>query len=180
MPNESITQKMESLIAEPLLAVLKANGEMAIAQMQFMLDTCFTNTSKEGEEPVYAPVMINMELTRSVITPGSPAIAKTDDHEAVAATETSFQPVVTSFHLPLLTIVPLNSLAIDTVNINMDLANEFSAAEEPASVVPTDESMYLKQCTLDVHAGQLPLPKGVNIIIEAFSNSIQPTILPNA
>ncbi|MCU0392626.1 MAG: DUF2589 domain-containing protein [Thermoflexibacter sp.] len=180
MPNESLTQKMESLIAKPLLAVAKANGEMAMAQVQFMFDTCFTNTSKEGEEPLYAPVMVAMELTQSVIIPGSPAIEKTDDHEAVAATEASIKPVVTSFHLPLLTIVPLNSLAIDTVNINLDLTNEFAVAEEPTSAAPTDESMYLKQCTLDVHAGQLPLPKGVNIIIEAFSHSIQPTILPNA
>jgi VCBS repeat-containing protein len=31
--------------------------------------------------------------------------------------------------------------------------------------------------TVNVHAGQLPVPKGVNTIIEAFTKSIQPITL---
>ena len=34
--------------------------------------------------------------------------------------------------------------------------------------------------TVNVHAGQLPLPKGVNTIIEAFTQAIQPIELTPA
>lgn len=33
--------------------------------------------------------------------------------------------------------------------------------------------------TVKVHAGQLPVPKGVNTIIEAFSQAIQPIEMPS-
>ena len=33
--------------------------------------------------------------------------------------------------------------------------------------------------TINVHAGQLPVPKGVNTIIEAFTQNIQPIELPS-
>ena len=32
--------------------------------------------------------------------------------------------------------------------------------------------------TVNVHAGQLPVPKGVNTIIEAFTQAIQPIEMP--
>ena len=65
---------MESLIGGPLNAAAKANSAMALTQTMFMLDTCFKKKKIGGSEnlPVYnyEPIMIDMVLTRSVITQG--------------------------------------------------------------------------------------------------------------
>jgi len=111
-----------------------------------------------------------------------------------------------------LTIVPLNSLAVQSVDINfeMQVNSSFSETQSdtkaqetkaegsfeakigwgPVSVTirgsasydskdsSTHDTHYEKsnsaKYTVNVHAGQLPLPKGVNTIIEAFAQSISP------
>ena len=63
---------MESLIGGPLNAAAKANSAMALTQTRFMLDTCFNmaKEDKDGNEipTQYEPIMIDMILTRSVIS----------------------------------------------------------------------------------------------------------------
>ena len=234
---------MDSLIGGPLNAAAKANAAMALTQTKFMLDTCFTKTpvvasaavpgtpatATAAEVPAtpaiaahdnYAAIMIVMSLTRGVIIPGGPAIPAsgtgTTAVAAVAATPTTFSSVTTSFNLPLLTIIPLNSLAVQTVDITFEMEVKSSYAEDqsdtkttemkgetsfeakagwgPVSVTikgsasydskdsSTHDTHYQKsnsaKYTVNVHAGQLPLPKGVNTIIEAFAQSIQPITLP--
>ena len=209
---------MEALIGGPLNAAAKANSAMAMTQTKFMLDNCFSIPAKDDKNtddkntntPAinnYAPIMIVMSLTRGVITPGDP--------KATPPTETSIKEVTTSFNLPLLTIIPLNSLAVETVDINFEMEVKSSFSEEQseskekevkaeasfeakvgvgifsasikgsASYDQKDSSThnthYQKsnsaKYTVNVHAGQLPLPKGVNTIIEAFTQSIQPISL---
>ncbi|MEW6982675.1 DUF2589 domain-containing protein [Colwelliaceae bacterium 6471] len=106
---------IKSLISAPLLAGAEANAKMAITQTQFLLSTCFNVTGAAGSEE-YKPIMINMTLTRSVIKP-----------DGSAGT-----PVETKFDLPLLTIMPLNSLAVDniTVNFEMEVKSSFSNDKE--------------------------------------------------
>lgn len=196
---------MESLIGGPLNAAAKANAGMAMTQTRFLLDTCFTITPGTGGKPDnYSPIMIVMSLTRGVITPGT-------DDKADAA----IQQMTTTFNLPLLTIVPLNSLAVDTVDVTFEMEVKSSFSEEasetkekevkaaasfeakagwgPFSVTikgsasydqkdsSTHNTHYQKsnsaKYTISVHAGQLPLPKGVNTIIEAFTQSIHPITL---
>lgn len=204
---------MNSLIGGPLNAAADANAAMALTQTKFMLDTCFYKTEMyEGSPPQpfsppkfnYTPIMINLAITRGVITPagtGSPP-----------STETVVQQVTTNINLPLLTIIPLNSLAVDEVNITfeMDVSSSYSEDHSKstkenikasaswevkvgwgpvsatikgnASYDKTDQSSfnshYQKQnsakYTVHVHAGQIPLPKGVNTIIEAYSKAIEP------
>lgn len=168
----------------------------------------------------YSPIMIIMSLTRSVITPGTPGVAAsaqgvTPVVTAVAAQPAIIQNVKTQFNLPMLTVVPLNSLAVDSVDIGFEMevkssfSQEESASSEKtrksegsfeakagwgpfsvtvkgsASYDSTDKtassSHYQKsnsaKYTVNVHAGQLPLPKGVNTIIEAFTQAIQPITL---
>jgi hypothetical protein len=167
----------------------------------------------------YAPVMIVMTLSRGVITPGTPATAgdptATPPVPATPATAAIIQTVKTEFNLPMLTIVPLNSLAVETVDISFEMEVKSSFSEEesktsekqvksegsfeakagwgPFSVTvkgsasydskdsSTHNTHYQKsnsaKYTVNVHAGQLPLPKGVNTIIEAFTQSIQPITL---
>lgn len=191
---------MDSLIGGPLNAAATANSAMALTQTKFMLDTCFTKKDNS-----YIPIMIKMELERGVLTAG----AKQGDPATI-------QTVKTSFNLPLLTIVPLNSLAVDNVDINFEMEVKSSFSEEqsestkqsikaetsfeakvgwgPLSVSVKGSASYDKEdakshnthyqksnsakYSVNVHAGQLPLPKGVNTIIEAFTKAIEPIQMP--
>ncbi len=175
----------------------------------------------------YQPIMIVMSLTRAVLTPGAPAVqadpgsgtAGTPGYVPPTVAAPAIAPVVsnftTTFNLPLLTIVPLNSLAVETVDITFEMQVNSSFSEEQTDTKSTEmqgatsfeakvgwgcfsatikgsasydqkdssthNTHYQKsnsaKYTVNVHAGQLPLPKGVNVIIEAFAQSIQPITL---
>ncbi|MFI5151479.1 MAG: DUF2589 domain-containing protein [Bacteroidia bacterium] len=203
---------MDSLIGGPLNAAATANAGMALTQTKFMLDTCFNIV--KGKTPTdadnYSPIMINMSLTRGVM---EPAVL---DATGKVTTPAKITSLVTAFNLPLLTIIPLNSLAVDTVDIGFEMEVKSSYSEDtaqsksteikaetsfeakigwgPVSVTvkgsasydskdsSTHNTHYEKsnsaKYTVNVHAGQLPLPKGVNVIIEAFAQSISPLTMP--
>ena len=205
MAQEFTGLPMESLIGAPLNAAANANSAMAMTQTKFMLDTCFqkvdgNNADNDTGDGSYKPIMIKMSLTRAAITP------------AEGDAETTIKPFTTEFNLPLLTIVPLNSLAVDEANITFEMEVKSSFSEEQTDTKEkkvqastsfeakvgwgvfsakikgsasydqkdssTHKTHYQKsnsaKYTVNVHAAQLPLPKGVNIIIEAFSRSIEP------
>ncbi len=111
---------MDALIGGPLMAAADANGKMAMTQTQFMLDTCFQKTVI-GDNTSYKPIMIAMTLSKSfpVREEGDAAGGKVE----IRKTETSFS-------VPLLTIIPLNSLAVDNVDISFDMEVKSSFAEE--------------------------------------------------
>lgn len=192
---------MEDLIGGPLNAAAKANAAMALTQTKFMLDTCFSMTDGGN----YTPIMIKMSLTRGVVIPG-----ETPD---APPTMSTFE---TKFDLPILTILPLNSLGVDEVDINFEMevkssyGEETSKAQETAVAVETSweikagwgpvsatikgnasydskdsssfnthyEKSNSAKYTVHVHAGQLPLAKGVETIINAFTLAIQPYEMP--
>tara|TARA_R110000787_G_scaffold166047_2_gene279064 strand:+ start:94 stop:747 length:654 start_codon:yes stop_codon:yes gene_type:complete len=195
---------MDDLIGAPLNAAAKANSAMALTQTKFMLDTCFSHDATDPTSE-YIPIMISMTLTRGVITPS-----------AEPGVDPTIVPIKTKFDLPILTIIPLNSLAVDNVDISFEMEVKSSYGEETsqeaetkvaadssfeakvgygpfsasikgsASYASTDRSAssshYEKsnsaKYTVNVHAGQLDLPKGVNTIIEAFTKAIEPIELP--
>lgn len=105
---------MKSLIGAPLKAATDANGLMARTQTQFLLSTCF---DKDGDH--LKPIMIAFKITRSIINQdGSPATPPTAD-------------VV--FTLPLLTIIPLNSLAVDDVKVHFEMEVKSSQSKDNES-----------------------------------------------
>jgi hypothetical protein len=202
---------MSSLIGAPLKAAAEANYVMAGSQVKFLMATCFNaSTDSSKGDTTYTPIMIKMEITRGVITPSS-----TTSKDGSPA-KPDISSVTTTFNLPLLTILPLNSLAVTnaTVNFEMDVNSSYSdetdvtakdetkadvSFEAKLSVGPfsvsvkgnvsydhqdstTHDTHYQKsntaKYTVSVTAGQLPLPKGVNTIIEAYTNAIQPVTLP--
>lgn len=232
---------MDSLIGGPLNAAANANGNMAVSQVKFMLGTCFTKkvtpadpANNKPEVTNYDPIMINMSLTRQIITPVGASEAKAyADAVAVISNdptitdkatqignipkpEAQIEDKTTAFNLPLLTIIPLNSLAVKTVDIGFEMevkssygedhSNEsskslaaetsfeakvgygcFSASVKGSASYKSDEkssesSHYEKsnsaKYTVNVTAGQLPLPEGVKTIIDAFAGAIQPVTLP--
>jgi len=196
---------MDSLIGGPLNAAAKANSAMALTQTKFLLDTCFSKESNDSGES-YKPIMIDMSLDRGVLIP-----AVIDD-KGVETTPAKIENVTTSFKLPILTIIPLNSLGVDEISIGFEMEVKSSYGEEQSSEsvkkVAAEASFEAKvgygpfsatvkgsasyssedrdsqsshyeksnsaKYTVNVHAAQLPLPKGVTTIIQAFSNAIEP------
>jgi len=201
---------MGALIGGPLMSAAQANSQMAMTQVEFLMTTCFNKVTDPNTKDVnYTPVMINMTLSRGVITPGDPN-AKPEP------TKTTIQNVNTNFALPLLTIVPLNSLAVDSVDVTFEMEVKSSSSQNNSSEthndtkeagkftgsggfgpfrvsisgsVSHDSSSSTKESshyqasnsakyTVAVHAGQLPLPKGVTTIIEAYSKNVSPITIP--
>lgn len=195
---------MGALIGGPLEAAAKANQQMAMTQLQFMMVTCFNPRSDNSSS--YDPIMIEMTLERSVIEPAAEG----------ANAEPTVTTSKTAFRLPLLTIIPLNSLAVDNVQVDFEMEvkssfasnnstdNKSSTAEkgsftaggnigpfhvEVHGSVSHNSSSESKSDThytqsnsakysVSVHAGQLPLPQGVKTIIDAYAKNVSPIILP--
>jgi hypothetical protein len=196
---------MKALIGGPLNAAAEANAMMAVTQTKFMLDTCFIapKKSKDGTtgENTLTPILVTMQIKRGVI-----------DDNVEKGQPPEITSVTTEFDIPLLTLIPLNSLGVTDVNITFDMEVKSSYTSEtssstssslseqgsfeakfgwgPFSVevkgsVSHDEKSTSSQSasykksnsakyTVDVTAGQLPLPDGVTTIIQAFTNSISP------
>ncbi|MBH0020224.1 DUF2589 domain-containing protein [Pseudoalteromonas sp. SWXJ133] len=98
---------MKSLIGAPLNAAADANANMAITQTQFLLETCFQPIDdKDKEGGVRRPIMVKLEITRPVINQD---------------TGESSTPAVSTLNLPILTILPLNSLAVKNVDVSFEM-----------------------------------------------------------
>jgi hypothetical protein len=201
---------MESLIGAPLNAAANANASMAITQTKFILDTCFEKSTSENDDDnhqdsEYKPIMIKMSLVRSILQEQS-------QDDSGNTPPPTVEPFTTTFNLPLLTVIPINSLGVDSVDVTFEMEVKSSFSEEqteektkeiqasasfevkvgygPVSATikgnasydnkdsSTHSTHYQKsnsaKYTVNVHAGQLPVPKGVNTIIEAYTNAIQP------
>ena len=200
-PVSSISQQftglpMADLIGGPLMAVSDANGNMARKQTQFLLETCFK--VKEGE--ALDPIMIQLNLKRAVLS-------FNDD-----ATAPNISYFTTVIDLPLLTIIPLNTLGVDSASVNFEMEVKSACSEDikesstnkssgegkisgkigwgifsvsisgSVSYSSEDsrthdthyENTNTAKYSVSVHAGQLPMPTGVNTIIDVYSKSIQP------
>ncbi len=198
---------MGALIGGPLDAAAKANQQMAMTQLQFMMTTCFNEKSPNTGN--YEPIMIEMTLEKSVIQPVEPTTAQPNPAPIMSVSKTAFR-------LPLITIIPLNSLAVDDVKIDFEMEVKSSFSQDNSSKSSTDtaaqgsfsagasygpfhvevhgsvsskshsessSASHYKQSNsaryeVSVHAGQLPLPEGVKTIIDAYAKNVNPIILP--
>ncbi len=157
---------------------------MAREQVKFLMNTCFRQAGD-----VYEPVMITMSMTWGVLAPGT------------AEGSASVRQMSTKFHLPLITILPINSLAVEdiTVEFDMEVHSQFEveeeAAEGPLASPQGERSAYelagsiqhgsaqgawsqhdrSAHLAVNVTAGNLPLPVGVAVILDAYSKAILPT-----
>lgn len=114
-PRSNNALDIESIISAPLVAAATANSMMLKEQTKFLIDFCF---SKNGN--TYDPVMIEMSMTRSFIDP--------DDQ-----TGNGMKRVQTTFQLPLITIIPINSLAVDQVSFEFDMEVTSQTTEQANS-----------------------------------------------
>lgn len=102
---------IDQIIGAPLRATASANAMMAKEQLQFLMDFCF---KKEGDN--FTPVMIEMVMVRSQMTSeGSPDGTP------------QLRRFSTKFNLPLLTVIPINSLSVESFEIDFDV--EITALE---------------------------------------------------
>ena len=172
---------IESIISAPLIALSKANTMMLNGQAYSLLNQYFIKVGKKkkkkGKEAkeIYQPKMINMIMTKGNVN------------------HASKEPPEIVFQVPLIAIAPLNSIAIQRMNIafNLDITsitsylnNSNDIIERKAqlrgkistnSLEPTKDEKYKKtnQRTLkiDIEAGPLPLPLGVLNILELYSKN---------
>ena len=200
---------MKALIGGPLLAAAQANHQMACDQVKYMMSTCFNKIqADEKAAPSYEPIMVVLKVSRTVITPAPGGGNNTP----------TITPIESTIELPLLTLLPLNSLAVDNVDVQfeMEVSSSYSQNHEdeaksdskgqaefdakaqigPFSVevkgsVSHEESSDVKndthyekknsaKYTVAVHAGQLPLPPGVMVIIQAFTQNLSPMTIAAA
>ena len=158
---------IESVLIAPLVAASKANVMMLSGQARFLLDYCFSL-----ENGIYKPVMIPMTITKSVI--------EENDNENFQQTELVFQ-------VPLLCLLPMNSLAVNEIKLNFgmeitslssyDAKLKTNLVERKAVLKGRISSRNKKESTnlnVEITAGPLPLPKGVLSIIDLYTNAIQP------
>lgn len=165
---------IESIISAPLIAASKANVIMLSGQLQFLLEHCF-----DRSENTYSPKMITMEMRRHELqTDGTYSIDKL------------------YFQVPLLCLLPINSIAIDNVKLNFDL--EVTSVSSYKSSTPLfekravingkiapaeqtnigcndyDKRSDTARMNVDINVGQLPLSKGVLSILDMYTKSITP------
>ncbi|QNK62636.1 DUF2589 domain-containing protein [Pedobacter sp. PAMC26386] len=181
---------LEELISASLRDIAKAQAAFATEQTNLILENYFTKN-----KDTYTAITVRMDIDRSIAMPGVQS-----ELEAVSVIE----QMTTVFDVPLLTLVAVNSLAVNNVTLDFDL--DISAINAAPSI-KTEQSTGDKNIQLfvkikkspDLHknadvteqqnnepsnrlklamqVGQLPLPKGVNTMIEAFSQVISPVTL---
>jgi hypothetical protein len=176
----------ESLISAPLVAVSKANVTMLTGQVRFLLDYCFVN-----ENSRYKPVMITMTLSKTVV-----------DYSKQPADADCVQMMKMDFQMPMLCLLPLNTLAIDKVKVDFNLEitsiGSYKSTREPSNIIArkavlngrvapqshasktdeTNRSNSYGHLRVSVNAGTLPLSKGLLTVIDLYTKAIQP--LPQA
>ncbi|GLQ73451.1 DUF2589 domain-containing protein, partial [Vibrio penaeicida] len=109
---------MKALIGAPLKAATDANAMIANAQTQFLLSTCFKR-DKDNDEQL-EPIMVNFTLSRSTI-----------DQNGLMSEE----PLKMDISIPLMTLIPLNSLALEklTVAFSMEVKSSREIKNEKAT-----------------------------------------------
>ncbi len=187
-PKATKSHAIEKIISAPLVAASHANSMMQKEQTAFMMETGFKEVNGK-----YIPEMIEMVLTQHVM-----------DQKSSTENAPGMKTIETSFNLPILTIIPMNSLAVDQVNVQfeMEVNQQISRNENKSNTIshtlaPNTTSTQLKgrisydskedanatsqyrrqnssSLKVEINAAPLPLPVGVNTILDLYQKSIQP------
>ena len=193
-PSYSSQIGIESLIAAPLIAASKANVVMVRGQTRALLENCFDKEiNQKTSEATYRPLMVNMTLSRSFIER-----IKADPQDLNSTEITKVNVVNLAFAVPLLCLVPINNLAVDTVDVDFDLEITSSTYREAKTGLADADPVIERKTTLNgkvtdrsgekgskeeddaarlkvnIHAGPLPLPQGLLTVLDLYTKSIQP------
>jgi len=181
---------IHKLLAAPFIAAASANSAMAQKQTAFLMDSCFDHAIDEDtEEEIYNPKMITLSMTKNVI---STSKGKNGKYKT--------EQLTTNFQLPILTLIPFNSLCVKDVSVKFDMeiisqtdsksisnTNEKSSeSAELKGAVSYDsstqtENQYQKKnsskLSVEMNAGTIPLPVGFTTILDLYTKNIHSTAL---
>ena len=173
---------IEELLAAPFVAAASANSAMANKQTTFLMETCFESVEKEGGD-TYVPKMVTLTLMRNVLT---------------ERTDRNGNPIMkkyqVDFQVPILTLVPLNSLSVTDVKVKFELeivsqagnnANQSKKKSDDVQLRGTvgidskNSNQYSRRnaakLSVEMNAGTIPLPVGLTSILELYSKNISTT-----
>ena len=161
---------IDAMIGAPLVATARANSMMAREQVNFILEHCFTS-----DEQGYHPVMIRMSLTKNFVK------NQKSDMDSV----TGF------FNLPLLTIIPISSLGVESLELDflLEIKSHYtkktndkseavlsgvigSGGKKADTGTQGNDDSSSANLSVNIKAGNLPLPVGITQLIDLYSKSI--------
>lgn len=170
--NQSYTHQaiaIEKLMAAPFIAAADANAKMGKEQAKFLMESCF---EQDGDS--FRPKMVGLSMTKT-----------TNDGKEQTL----------NFELPLITIIPFNSLCITDMSLKFDLEIiSYTGCHDPVDPDDTDSK---HKCTLhgnvsydgkeqnatqkrkqakmsvEMNAGTIPLPLGLTTLIDFYSKNIK-------
>jgi len=104
-----------------LVSIAKAQSMMSKEQAKGLIETCF---SKKGN--AYEPVMLKMVLSRSYLVPAS------------GTEPAKLERLQTNFDLPIITLLPINVLGVDNVNLKFSIEITSQYTKNTQSQVSTE------------------------------------------
>ena len=114
---------LKALIGAPLKATADANAMLARSQTQFILSTCFEPTGENNGN--LRPKLLKFKIERTILkADGTPAPQKAE----------------MEISIPLLTIIPMNTLAVDELNVSfeMEVKSSTEYKHEDSSVLKNE------------------------------------------
>jgi hypothetical protein len=162
---------IEELLAAPFVAASNANSKMAQEQAKFLMDACFD--SKNG---VFSPKMISLTVNNT----------------KVSHSETTSELI--TLQLPLITIIPFNSLCVKDVSVKFDLEiishvssttnddeknNDKTqmrgsvSSSNNASENNKSQRRNQSKMSVEINAGSIPLPIGLTTLLDFYTKNIQ-------
>jgi hypothetical protein len=148
---------------------------MARDQIKFLLEFCFAR-----RESHYEPVMVRMTLRRSEIVSGTANVQARLEQQEVA------------FEVPLLTLVGINSLGVDSVQVdfNLDVTSHVPVTNDDETQTKGQRQVRLmgklsqhgarevehqtSSLKVSIRSGTLPLSKGMTTLIDLYSKALVP------
>lgn len=156
-------QKIDSIIAAPLVAISKANVSMLTGQTRFLIDFCFKKI--DINKNIYEPIKIKMKGTNS----------KGEDF---------------IFTIPLLSLLPIGNLCVDMVKLSFDLevtsiSSHVGVVNNAAdsNVIKNKSFLGVKYAnkknkdnfnhmSMEMKVKQIPLSKGLTSLLDIYSKAI--------
>ena len=174
---------IESLISAPLVALSKANTLLLNGQLYALLDQYFTKVDAQDNNrataalELYQPKLIHLVLTT---------------FQQIGQERIKQEIVV---EVPLLSIVPLNSIALKQAQLkfNLDITSSTSYLNPSNAIIERHAQLHGKVSTakpspvnqgkdhskqqflrLDIQMEALPLPLGILTLLDIYAKNIQP------
>ena len=108
---------MDTLIGGPLQAAASAQQGLAMTQTQYILNTGFNQTKDAGGQITYTPITASIAMGQSQPVIGTDGSVSTADSHL-------------SVDFPIITMVPIPSLSVTSVDISFDMEVKSSYSHE--------------------------------------------------